>query len=256
MQRADQAMAQIAEVISQFEVALVKGFATSAVRESANSDAFLALASAHHIDIEVLSGDQEAEYIYYGVKTSFEMGEVPYLIMDIGGGSTEFVIANGSRIYFKKSYLLGVARLKELFFTDVQLNAESKLKMQNYLKRELSDLTTFLQHFGPIHLVGSSGSFDTYFEMLNPKEFVENLTFFRFNNIDFKSLLDRLIHSTHEERLQMQGLIPLRVDMIAFAAFLTQFILHHANIQTVCASTYSLKEGVIKKLQEQLWPES
>ena len=80
-------------------------FATSALREASNGKAFIDRAKElFGIEIELISGDREAELICHGVRKSMNLGTNPVCIMDIGGGSTEFIIANSDTIFWKKSY--------------------------------------------------------------------------------------------------------------------------------------------------------
>ena len=120
----------------------------------------------------------------------------------------------------------------------------------------LSDLLSEVEKHSNITLIGSSGSFDTFFEMLHPKPYLEGLTHWQFNHSDFLSLLESLIHSNYSERLKMKGLLEMRAEMIPLAALLTRFVLKNGNIKRVGVSTYSLKEGVLNYIKEKLWRKS
>src|ERR1035437_880171 len=94
----------------------ILAFATAAIRGATNGkDFILAAKKMTGIDVHIISGEREAELIYYGVRSAVKMNHMPSLIMDIGGGSTEFIIANKNEIFWKQSFLLGVARLIEKF---------------------------------------------------------------------------------------------------------------------------------------------
>ena len=249
-------LSQIANDIAKSGVEQVFGFATSAVREAKNGSEFVLLAQKFGIQVEVLSGDQEAALICDGVRQSFDMGGDFHLVMDIGGGSTEFIIANRDEIVWKNSYLLGVARIKELFATTDPVSAEKIVEIETYLSKVLSDLFSELEKHSNITLIGSSGSFDTFFEMLHPQQYQEGLTHWQFDQPTFLSLLEKLIDSHYSDRLKMKGLLELRAEMIPLAALLTRFVLENGNIKGVGASTYSLKEGVLNYIQEKLWQKS
>ena len=91
-------------------------YATSAIRTARNSDQFLkTIREKFGIEVEIISGDREAELIYYGVKQAVSLDHEKYLILDIGGGSNEVIIADKSQIWWKKSYPLGMTRLVEKF---------------------------------------------------------------------------------------------------------------------------------------------
>ena len=96
------------ETTKKYKVDKVFAFATSAIRSTKNGQLFVEQAKEETgIDIQIISGDREAELIYYGVHSAVEMDDDASLIIDIGGGSTEFIIANKNRIFWKQSFLLG-----------------------------------------------------------------------------------------------------------------------------------------------------
>ncbi|MCE9538076.1 MAG: phosphatase, partial [Bacteroidetes bacterium] len=104
------------QTIEKYNVGKVYAIATSAIRGASNGAEFVAKANEEcNIDVQVISGDKEAETIYYGVRDAVKMSDEVSLIIDIGGGSTEFIIANKHQIFWKQSFLLGVARLLEMF---------------------------------------------------------------------------------------------------------------------------------------------
>jgi exopolyphosphatase/guanosine-5'-triphosphate,3'-diphosphate pyrophosphatase len=101
-------------------------------------------------------------------------------------------------------------------------------------------------------LIGSSGSFDTFAEMICHQYFNENMlegkTTFEFNKKDLLEIHQQLIKSTRAERLQMKGLIAMRVDMIVIASIFMHYIIKKFEIDKIRLSTYSLKEGVLYKM--------
>src|SRR5207249_3903459 len=85
--------------------------------------------------IEIIAGRREAELIYHGVKNSFPLSENPALIIDIGGGSVEFIIANRTKIFWKKSIEAGVARLLEIFSPSNPIKNSELSAIHNYLDK-------------------------------------------------------------------------------------------------------------------------
>ena len=104
------------EMILHYKCIKTIAIATSAIREAFNGKEFVSQVNALDIEVEVVSGDYEAELIYKGVKMSMDLGEEPMLTIDIGGGSVELIIGTNNEILWKKSYKIGVARLKSLSF--------------------------------------------------------------------------------------------------------------------------------------------
>ena len=98
-------------------------------------------------------------------------------------------------------------------------------------------------------IIGSSGAFETFAEVIELKkgnEFdLKKNREYNFDKIEFLNITDWLIESTHFERENTKGIIPIRVDMIVVASLITRFVMKKLNIEKVIMSTYSLKEGVL-----------
>ncbi len=238
---------------SRFSPEKIFAFATSAVRSADNGKEFAhALKQRFNIDIEIIDGEREAELIYKGVREALPLNDQPSLIMDIGGGSTEFIIANNKGIFWKYSFNLGAARLLEKFNpSDPILICEIEA-MRNYLKGELNPLFTALEKYSSTELIGSSGSFDSLAEMIANKfynpDILNDTSHYTFKMEDFYHIHDILIKSTKEERLKMKGLVSMRVDMIVISSIFIHLILQECNLNKMRLSTYSLKEGVLAEL--------
>lgn len=252
-QRGIDALKQHQRTIEKYDVQHVYPFATSAVREAVNGKEFVhRLKVETGYEVKVISGDKEAELIYYGVREAVKMSDQRSLIIDIGGGSTEFIIADKDKIYWKKSFLLGAARLLEKFNPSDPITDEEITHIQQYLDEQLQPLAEALQQFPVTELIGSSGSFDSLAEMIAAKfyspDILNNVTEYDFKLSDSVAIYDILLKSTKEERLKMDGLVEMRVDMIVISSILVNFILSSFDIVNMRLSTYSLKEGVLAEL--------
>lgn len=238
------------QTIEKYNVEKVVAIATSAIRGASNGSEFVARANEEcNIDVQVISGDKEAETIYYGVRNAVKMYDEPSLIIDIGGGSTEFIIANKNQIFWKQSFLLGVARLLELFNPSDPITDKEKHALLNYLKKELQPLFEAVKKYPLTELIGSSGSFDSIAEMVAHRFYTPTIfdgkTEFEFNLNDCAAVHETILNSTTAERLRMKGLTTMRVDMIVISSILVQFILKSFAIPKMRHSAYSLKEGVL-----------
>src|SRR4051812_26505417 len=115
-ERGIDALKKYKKTIRRYKAERVVALATSAIREASNGDKFINRVKVETgISIKKISGNEEAGLIYLGVRKAVKMSDKKSLIMDIGGGSTEFIIADERKIYWKKSFLLGAARLLEKF---------------------------------------------------------------------------------------------------------------------------------------------
>lgn len=257
-ERGIEALKTYTKTLQEYCVEKTFAVATSAIRGASNGDKFVQRAKQEAgIDVNVISGDKEAEIIYYGVRKAVKMDDSSYsLIIDIGGGSTEFVIANGKEIIWKQSFLLGVARLIELFNPSDPIKEKEIETYNNYLQKELQPLFNAVKKYPVTELIGSSGSFDSIAEMLAHKYYtphiLEGKTEFTFALEYVRQLHETILKSTTAERTLMKGLIAMRVDMIVVSSILVHFIINAFNITKMRLSTYSLKEGMLDNVLHSL----
>lgn len=240
--------------IDRFEVKDVKAIATSALRNASNGQQFIdEVARKTGINIELIDGGQEADYIYRGVKLAGGMSGQTTLIMDIGGGSVEFILGNEHAILWKQSFEIGAARLMDKFHRTDPISKDSIHALHAYLEEHLTTLIGVAAKYPINSLIGSSGAFETFAELIEQNE---NKHFdLSIKNYDFKldnlmQITENLIASTHEQRKANTGIIPVRVDMIVVASLITRFIIDRLGIYNVCMSTYSLKEGVLAEMMD------
>ncbi len=251
-QRGINALKQYQQYLLDYNVEHTYAFATSAIRSAANGPEFVAQAKkVAGMSIKVIDGNEEADLIYHGNRMAVNMDNSVSLIMDIGGGSTEFILANHDTIFWKHSFLLGAARLLEKFkLSDPVTLAEIK-NFNHYLKQELAPLIEAIKSFTPNELIGSSGAFDSIVDMIDAKFNLEQLnddkTEFAINLNHYSIVSKRIKESTIIERYQIKGLVDMRVDMIVISVLLIDFILKELNLSNMRVSAFSLKEGVISK---------
>jgi len=247
------ALEGFAEVLQTHQVDLLKATATSAVRNASNGADFVqGVKERTGIDIEVISGAEEAEYIFKGVQAT-GMIQGTSLVMDIGGGSTEFILCNSTSLLWKKSYDIGAARLLQAFFKSDPLSLADKEAITKHVHYLLQDLLEICKQHQPEALIGSAGAFESFATMLKIRkgEEVGALTSATLDLEAYRELASALIRSTHAEREQMPGLIPLRVDMIVIATLLVDFILEKTGINQLRLSTNDLKMGVLQSLVDE-----
>jgi exopolyphosphatase/guanosine-5'-triphosphate,3'-diphosphate pyrophosphatase len=241
--------------IRSFKAEKIYAFGTSALRTARNSQDFInTIKNTTGIDVEIITGDREAELIYYGVRQTYNMQSGKYMILDIGGGSNEFIIANNQKIFWKRSYPLGVARLLESFKPSDPITSKEIITIEKYLKNELSDMIRLVKKENIKILLGASGSFDTFVAMIHSfkNNFETGLAIkpksVHISNNDFEKLYRKLIRSTHDERSTMRGLESIRNDVIVLACLFVKFITKTLGIETIIQSNFSLREGVVYQL--------
>ncbi|MNK50661.1 Guanosine-5'-triphosphate,3'-diphosphate pyrophosphatase [compost metagenome] len=234
--------------LDQYEVTKIRAVATSGVRSASNGQDFIdTVKKETGIAIDMINGEEEASLIYEAVKYSGAI-QGKSLIMDIGGGSTEFIFCDENGFYWKKSFDIGAARLMQKFFKSDPINKENQNQINQHLKENLSELIEFGETFGATTLIGSAGAFETYAEVLNPSIVLNEIANAPINIEAYHQLSKKLLHSTHQERSEMPNLIPLRVDMIVMASMITNYVLAELKLKAITLSTYDLKIGVLQNL--------
>lgn len=238
------------KLINQLKCDKVLAFGTSAIRSASNSSDFIGkIKSDFDIDIETISGDQEATYIYEGVKQAVEFTEEKYLILDIGGGSNEFIIADKTGVLWQHSFPLGGARLLDKIKPSDPIASGEIETLNQLLEKELGLLGDALEKYAVTQLVGSSGAFDSFAKINYRKKHDQPMPQDLINNeitIDeFQAIYDDLIPTQRIERLMLAGLESIRVDTIVMSALFTDFTLKMSKVKGIIRSAFSLKEGVV-----------
>ena len=252
VERALSAMLEFKQIISEKCVKHVYAFGTSALRNAKNADDVIQkITQATNVKPTIISGDLEAEYIYQGVKHSMEIDE-PSLIVDIGGGSVECIIGDGTKIFWKESFEIGAQRLLEAFHKSDPITPQEIEALNQHFESTLSSLLAALKKHPVQVLIGASGTFDTLSDI-----FCLNLHLSKIEHQPetplsipgFYEIYEQLTHKTRSERLLIPGMIEMRVDMIVVACCLIHFILSKNQFRTIRVSSYSLKEGVLASLK-------
>jgi len=243
-------MQHFQEQISANAVQQVRAMATSALRSASNGTDFInEVKTQTGISIEIINGDQEAAFIYEGVKISGCLSAKNSLIMDIGGGSVEFILGNADHIIWKQSFEIGAARLMDLFHRTDPIPPASIEALDVYLQDNLTDLFAAVEGHELDILIGSSGVFESFAALIETeKGHSFDLKTTKTYSFDYEELLietNKIVQSTHLQRAGNTDIIPVRVDMIVVASLITRFIIHKLGIQKVMLCTNSLKEGIL-----------
>ncbi|MCH7412766.1 exopolyphosphatase [Belliella sp. R4-6] len=230
----------------------VFAFATSAVRNAENGTQFVEeIKEKFNIAVQVIDGQQEAQLIYEGIRFSGSLSRENHLMMDIGGGSVEFIIGNEYEALWKQSFEIGGQRLLDLFHYHDPIHAEEVSNLTLFLEEKLTDLVDAIKTYEPTGLVGASGTFDTlsdiYYASQQIKKGKTEQTFM-LPRVGFEVIADQLLNLNKSERLKIPGMIPMRVDMIVVASCLISYILKHISVEKLICSSFALKEGVISQL--------
>lgn len=248
-----QAMVEFKKQCDAFDVTLIKAMATSGLRSTSNNAEFVAdVKAATDIQIEIISGDREAELIFKGVQQAVDFSKITAVIMDVGGGSTEFIIADSAGVRWKKSFPIGVTRIKENVLMQDPLTEKDVQNIGLYYQDCLNELQSELKKWHVNCLIGSSGSFESISAMLHyrktPEEPYENKLCTPYPLDELTELLNELEASTVEERTHMKGLDPMRIPTIHIGAVEALDVLKLIPFKRAMGSKLSMKDGIIAEL--------
>ena len=228
----------------------VRAVATSAVREAENRREFLDRAAAEAgVEVEVISGTEEARLIHLGVVQALSVFDRQILVTDIGGGSTELLVGRGPRPLAARSVKLGHVRLTERFFPGGVADAAAVADCRSYVRSFLTPVGHDLLPFGYELAVGSSGTIATIAQMV---EFLRNGAGDRWlNNVSFSraelgEVIDLVLAApTPESRRAIGGLDERRTDVIVAGVLLLEGVFDCFGVTSITVSGYALREGVL-----------
>lgn len=255
-ERALEAMGAFRQMLDTHGVSEIHAVATSALRNASNGNQLIDVIKRQtNIPVKIISGEQEAALIYRGVKEAVKIDQETALIMDIGGGSVEFIICDATQSLWEQSFEIGAQRLVDHFHQLDPISPDDLINMDHYLEEKLQPLFEAVNKYHPTRLIGSSGAFSTLVSIHSEKNKVAidplakcyDLPFDKFEEI-YKDIR----YTTHDERLQIPGLSNQRVDMIVVSLALIYYILNKTNIRKITASKYSLKVGLFFDVVEQI----
>jgi exopolyphosphatase/guanosine-5'-triphosphate,3'-diphosphate pyrophosphatase len=252
--RALQTLHGFKEEMELHQVTEVRATATSAMRVSRNGPALVRdILDQTGIQVEVIQGDREAELIAKGIRQAVALGPDRHLLMDIGGGSVEFIIANESTIFWKRSFEMGAQRLLDKFFPDPSgIFSKDALEAElSFLADMLAPLTDAVAEFGPLAgLVGSSGSFDTLADLTvgRVRKETELPPSTWLSVSDFEHHFAQLLTLNHDERVALPGMFPMRADMLVVASVIVKYVLKTYGLTRITTSSFALKEGLLAEL--------
>ncbi len=221
---------------------------TSALRDSKNKEDFINKAKAQTgVDIEIINGNTEAELGFYGATLGLK-DKHRVLIIDIGGGSTEFVIGSKDEgVIFRESIDIGAVRLTESFqITDT--DTEKKLnKMTKHINKKIAHLKDILKMHNIKSVIGIGGTITT------TSSINQNMQVYDTNKIhnssltqtDVKYILEALKVMNLDERKKVIGLEPSRADIILAGLNIFYTVLNTLKIDKVIVSEYDNLEGLI-----------
>lgn len=236
--------------IAAAQMAPVRAIATSAVREANNRSEFIARARAEAgIKVEIASGAEEARLIYLGVLQALPIFTKRSFVVDIGGGSTEFVVGRGRTIRYANSLKLGAVRLTQRFFKGGRTDADSIKECRRYVRGMLAPITRDIERYTVDVSVGTSGTILNLASIVRLRSAgtaASTINGFTFQRGALTPVLkDILGRHDPSDRAAVAGMDQARVDIISAGCIILDEILRAFSVQRLTVSDYALREGIV-----------
>lgn len=229
-------------------VSKMKIVATSAVREAQNGGELVEkIYRQVGYRVRVITGEEEARLIYQAVRNTIPLDTKPQLIVDIGGGSVEMVLANKSGIIDCASLKLGTIRLKDQFLNRSP-TAKQIRKMEDYIGDELKKFLLKIKKHQVKSLIVTSGTLLNMVTMTHALGSDKPLNQLHHHQVPvtrFNMTVAQIIASDSRSRAKMKGLDPARVDLILPGAYVIRAILSAVPVEKVIACDAAIREGMM-----------
>lgn len=249
MERGLEALKKIKTLCDHQGAEQILAYATSAIREAENGGEFIQRSIDEvGVKIRAIPGRLEAELIGLAVQHGIQMPEKPSLIMDVGGGSVEYLLADKKTFYHLSSKKIGVARMTARYIDNDPITQKEIETLINHFRDQLTDVAqAYAQHRGAI-LIGSSGTMENIGLMIsnrNKKSPNLSVNELEFTSEEFFEFYDDVIEMTTEERAGLKGIDEKRIELLPAGLVLVKYILITFSIKDVKISSQALREGII-----------
>jgi len=227
----------------------VKVVATSAVREAHNGGELVdRIYKQVGYKVRVITGEEEARLIYLAVKNTIPLEDKYHLIVDIGGGSVEIVLADREKIIDCASLKLGTIRLKDQFLKFDTPGKKEIKKMEDYIQAELDPILKKIEKYPVKTMVATSGTLLNLISMAHYLESEQPLPQIHHHQVSaelLKKLISQVFESDAKTRLKLKGMDPARNDLIVPGAYVVSSVLSRLPIENVMACDAAIREGIL-----------
>jgi exopolyphosphatase / guanosine-5'-triphosphate,3'-diphosphate pyrophosphatase len=246
MDRAFKALERFQQAARQRNCEKLIAVATSAVREATNGGEFVERVRRQlGFFLKVVSAREEARLIYLAVRHAMPLDNKPHLIIDIGGGSVEFIVGDETKAALLESRKLGAARMTAQCIKSDPITEDERRKVQRVYDRELAPLVASIQKLKPVSCIGTSGTLENIAAMCARGETGNGTGLGVIERAPFMKLLDQLVSSRSEERSRIRGLDAGRKDQIVAGALLVGELFKRLNLKKIELCPAALREGIL-----------
>ncbi|MET9026695.1 Ppx/GppA phosphatase family protein [Nocardia sp. NPDC004168] len=256
IERTRAALADYVALMREAGVGRVRMVATSATRDAANREDFFAMARAElgavvaGAEAEVITGDEEARLSFAGAIGELSSAAGPFVVVDLGGGSTELVFGDSAGVRAAFSADIGCVRITERCLAGNPPTAEEIAAARAFATERLTEAFTHVPVEGAHTWVGVAGTMTTLAAVALdlPEYDSERVHLTRLTSEQVHQVCDRLIAMDHDERAALGPMHPGRVDVIGGGAVITEVLAEElsrrAGISELIVSEHDILDGI------------
>ncbi|MHC5023021.1 MAG: Ppx/GppA phosphatase family protein [Planctomycetota bacterium] len=265
MEASAEAIAHLKSIADGLQVVELRAIATCAVREAANGTVFEDLVESRAgLQLEVISAEEEARLAFRSVRSAFDLRSLPTAVVDVGGGSTEIVLATNDVIERVCTLDFGAVRLTERFdLGGNEITEEQYRRMRRAVRQRIkSELGR--PPFVPHLLVGTGGTFSNLAAMSmhrgTPNRDSPALPFavrgYELQRSELKHILDQLRKLPVRERARIPGLTPDRADIIVAGLTIVDCLVKRLSVNRLRVHDGGIRAGLLLDMIDRRWPTS
>jgi exopolyphosphatase/guanosine-5'-triphosphate,3'-diphosphate pyrophosphatase len=246
IERGVEALRKMAGIAERWKVSEVVAVATSAIREAPNGKQFIAAAQkAAGFRIRVISGEEEADYIYRAVRSAIDFHGGTALAIDIGGGSVELIVGTADEVYLTSSEPLGALRMSQMFNLDRAATPAMVDECRAYVRKRLKKTLPPIATIGFDFTVGTSGTIATLSSLAsNGDSVASGLRWLSRKRL--REIIDMLTPLSPAERAKRFSLDERRADTILGGAIVLDEIMRKLDVEQIRSCDAALREGIVE----------
>ena len=249
IRRTVEALKRFVDLARRQQVDRILCTATAAVREARNGGSFLQAArDATGIAPRVIPPEEEGRLIYLGVKSALRVDAQPSLIVDIGGGSAQLVVANNERLIELRSAPLGALRLTECLLRSDPPTRRDLARLRRHVGRVAAEPLAAVAVHAPARIYGSSGAIHALAELAHHEDTGHTLAQLN-GHVLSRGSLERLLRliqrMSRAEREKLSGIDPLRAEILVPGAVVLAHILESLDADGIIVSDFGVREGLV-----------
>lgn len=246
IERGVEAMKKMAGIVERWKVNDVVAVATSAIREAPNGRAFIrAVQKASGIKVRVISGEEEADYIYRAVRSAIDFHGGTALAVDIGGGSVELIVGTADQVYLTSSEPVGALRMSQMFELDRAATPAMIDDCRAYVTKRLKKPLARIAALGFDFSVGTSGTILTLATLAaNADSMTSGLKWLSRKRL--REIIDALTPLSAADRAKRFAIDERRAETILGGAIVLDVIMRGLKLDQLRASDAALREGIVE----------